>query len=79
MAGGADLKTYIDVNSAQGGITFDQIKPNYTNLQGENAFGILSTRGQIEFKKIKFSDATINDIINSTYTRSLRFVGTSTK
>jgi hypothetical protein len=79
LAGGADLKTYIDVNSAQGGITFDQIKPNYTNLQGENAFGILSTRGQIEFKKIKFADATINDIINSTYTRSLRFVGTSTK
>ena len=79
LAGGQELKTYIDVNSAQGGITYDQIKPNYTNLVGENVFGIFSTRGQIEFQNIKFSAATIDSIKNGIYTKNLRIVGDSDK
>ncbi len=79
MAGGQVLKTYIDVNLAQGGITYDQIKPNYTNLKGENVFGILSTRGQVGFDKIKFTAATIDSIQNGVYTKSLRIVGISNK
>jgi len=79
LAGGQELKTYIDVNSAQGGITYDQIKPNYTNLVGENVFGIFSTRGQIEFSSIKFSAATIDSIKNGMYTKSLRILGDSDK
>ena len=79
LAGGQELKTYIDVNSAQGGITYDQIKPNYTNLVGENVFGIFSTRGQIEFSSIKFSPATIDSIKNGMYTKNLRILGDSDK
>jgi hypothetical protein len=79
LAGGKTLKTYIDVNSAQGGITYDQIKPNYTNLVGENVYGILSTRGQIMLERIKLTSNTIDSIINGRFTRNLRFVGISNK
>ncbi|GBL35394.1 hypothetical protein EMGBS15_09890 [Filimonas sp.] len=77
LAGGQELKSYIDVNSAQGGITYDQIKPNYTNLKGENVFGLLSTRGQMGFENIKFSAATIDSIKNGVYTKNLRILGDS--
>ncbi len=77
LAGGQELRTYMDVNSAQGGITYDQIKPNYTNLNGENVFGILSTRGKIGFENISFSAATIDSIKNGSYTKNLRIVGDS--
>ena len=65
------------MNLAQGGITYDQIKPTYTNLQGENVFGIFSTRGQIEMKNIKFNSATLDSIMNGSYTKSLHIVGIS--
>lgn len=79
LAGGQELKTYIDVNTAQGGITFDQIKPNYTNLKGENVFGILSTRGQISLQNIRFSGSTLDSIMLGSYNLNLRFVGISNK
>lgn len=79
LAGGQDLKTYIDVNTAQGGITYDQIKPNYTNLSGENVFGILSTRGQISLPNIRFSGGTLDSIMTGSYNLKLRFVGISNK
>lgn len=79
LAGGQVLKTYIEVNSAQGGITFDQIKPNYTNLLGEDVFGIFSTRGKAGMNKVRFNDATIDLIRNGPYTKNLRIVGISTQ
>ncbi len=77
-AGGSVLKTYIDINSAQSGITFDQIKPNFTNLTGEDVIGFLSTRGSI-VRSIPFNDATIDSILYGSYTRNLNFVGRSTR
>jgi hypothetical protein len=79
LAGGRELKTYIDVNTAQGGITFDQIKPNYTNFVGENVFGILSTRGFIEIQNIRFSASTLDSIISGDIVADRRFVGISSK
>jgi hypothetical protein len=79
VAGGYELKTYIDVNAAQGGITFDQIRPNYTNLIGQDVYGLVSTRGKIEFPKIKFNGATIDSIIKGQFTKNLRIVGISNK
>ncbi|MBK7763400.1 MAG: hypothetical protein IPI46_08495 [Bacteroidetes bacterium] len=79
LGGGSVLKTYIDVNTVQGGITADQIKPNYTNMKGENVFGIFSTRGQIGMPLIKFNTATIESIKNGAFTQNLNFVGISTK
>lgn len=79
MAGGQVLKTYIDVNSAQGGITFDQIKPVYTNLSGEDVMGILSTRVTRSMDSIAFTESTFDSIIGGQYTRNLNFIGRSTE
>lgn len=79
LGGGSVLKTYIDVNTVQGGITADQIKPNYTNLKGENVFGIFSTRGFIEMPEIRFNAATIDAIMHGPFTQNLHIVGISDK
>ncbi len=79
LAGGRDLKTYIDVNSAQSGITFDQIKPNYTNLSGENVFGIISCRSTRFLRQIDYNDATYDSIIGGQYTKNLNIVGKSSR
>jgi len=79
LGGGQALKTYIEVNAAQGGITYDQIKPNYTNLSGGDVFGLFSTRGQIIMNEINFTGATVDSIRNGVYTQNLRIVGISDK
>ncbi len=77
LAGGQILKTYVDVNSAQGGITYDQIKPIYTNLSGDNVMGILSTRVSRTLKEIPYTEATFDSIINGQFTKNLNFAGKS--
>lgn len=78
-AGGQVLKTYIDANNAQGGITYDQIKPNFTNLIGEDALGIVSTRGKTTMYAIPFSSKTFDSIIGGSFTKNLNIVGKSTE
>ena len=80
--GGQELKTYIDVNAAQGGITADQIKPNYSNLmvdgvRGKDVFGIFSTRAQRFRLEVPFTNATVDSIIKGSYTKNLNIVGVS--
>ena len=79
LAGGQILKTYIDATTAQGGITYDQIKPNYTNLKGEDVLGIISTRGIRTSKQIPFTKATMDSIKLGFYTKKLNIVGESTR
>jgi len=79
LAGGTVLKTYIDVNSAQGGITYDQIKPNYTNFVGENVLGILSTRATKYVVDVPFGVATIDSIWYGSMTKNLQFAGISSE
>jgi hypothetical protein len=79
LAGGQVLKTYIDATTAQGGITYDQIKPNFTNLKGEDVLGIMSTRGIRTMKQIPFTQATVDSIKFGTYTQKLNIVGVSTQ
>lgn len=82
FGGGQELKTYIEVNSAQGGITADQIKPNYSNLKvngeyGKDVFGIFSTRAQRFRLEIPFTSATVDSIIKGSFTKNLNIVGVS--
>ncbi len=77
LSGGQILKTYIDATTAQGGITYDQIKPNFTNLKGEDVLGIMSTRGIRKMEHIPFTKATIDSIKFGTYTKKLNIVGES--
>jgi hypothetical protein len=77
--GGKELKTYIDITNAQGGITADQIQPIYTNMQGENAFGILSSRVKRLIPNIPYSKKTIDSLLYSKNATNLRIVGISPK
>lgn len=79
VGGGFDLKTYIDVNSAQGGLTNDQIKPIFTNLQGDDVLGIFSTIATRRVGFISYTDNMWDSIQNSTLTRNLNFAGRSLK
>jgi hypothetical protein len=60
--GGKELKTYIDVTSAQGGITADQIQPTYTNMQGSDVYGIFSSRGRKIIYNIPFGDKLMDSL-----------------
>lgn len=76
VGGGDVLKTYMDVQQAQGGgITYDQIKPAYTNFTGENVYGILSTRVTRQVKEIPFANSTIDSMRIGIYTKNLNIVG----
>lgn len=79
LAGGQVLKTYIDATTAQGGITYDQIKPNYTNFKGEDVLGIISTRSTKIMYDIPFSKNTVDSIVKGSLTKNLSFVGVSTE
>jgi hypothetical protein len=78
-AAGQELKTYIDVTSSQGGITYDQIKPFYTNMKGENVLGLFSSRATANSNQIQFSTATHDSILFGSFTKALKFVGNSSK
>lgn len=84
LAGGDVLRNYIEINAAQGGLTYDQIKPNYTNIYvdgvlGKDALGIFSTRGIKYERKVIYSNATVDSIIFGSFTKNLGFVGVSTQ
>lgn len=75
VAGGSVLKTYMDVQLAQGGgITYDQIKPSYTNFQGDDVYGIFSTRIIKRIPNVPFNDATVDSIIHGIYTQNLNII-----
>ena len=76
-AGSNDLYNYQTINNVQGGITADQIKPLYTNMKGNNVFGIFTCRARAEFRNIGISQPSLDTLINSSVTRSLGFVGRS--
>ncbi len=79
VGGSEDLKRYIDINTAQGGLTNDQIKPIFTNLIGEDVIGIFSTIGTRRLGFLPYTDKTWDSIQNSTLTRNLNFAGRSLK
>ncbi len=76
-AGSRELANYINQNRAQGGLTADQIKPIFSNLIGEDVYGILSSRS----KKIKFgmpfTKSTVDSIKTNPITINLAFKGLS--
>lgn len=76
VAGGSVLKTYMDVQLAQGGgITYDQIKPTYTNFVGDDVYGIFSTRVLKRVFNVPFGEGTVDSIKNGIYTKNLRIIG----
>ena len=58
---------------------YDQIKPFYTNMKGENVLGLFSSRATVNSNQIQFSKATNDSILFGSYTKALKFVGISSK
>ena len=77
VAGDTEIKQYVDVNNAQGGLTNDQIRPVFTNLTGDDVLGLFSSRGTNRFGFINFSSETYDSIIGGNLTRNLNFNGRS--
>jgi hypothetical protein len=77
--GGKELKMYIDITNAQGGITADQIQPIFSNMQGDDAYGILSSRVKRVINQTPFSKNTIDSLLYSLDATNLRIVGVSKK
>jgi|688.fasta_scaffold24608_8 hypothetical protein len=83
QAGGKELKTYIDVTTAQGGLTADQIKPNYTNFRFDGqdgtgyreVFGIFSSRAEEYVGRVPFDVKTIEELKKGKFSGNLRIVG----
>lgn len=67
--------TYLQVNAAQGGITADQVKTNYTNVKGANVLGLFASRAMRVRYNIPFETATMDSVKNNVLTRPLNFQG----
>lgn len=70
---GKDLTQYIEVNSPVTGVVTE--RPEYSNIEGENAFGLFSSRFTYVRKKW-FKSSTLNEFYGaglSTYTADLCF------
>ncbi|HTN45916.1 MAG TPA: hypothetical protein VL098_06170 [Flavipsychrobacter sp.] len=78
--GGADLLKYFNVaNSADGGLTADLISPLYTNIAGENVYGIFSSRTSIVYRNVPLSLPTIDSFRVNPITAGLNIKGVSPK
>ena len=85
IAGDETIQKYIDVNNAQGGLTSDQIKPVFTNLERDgvpgittkDVLGIFGTRATRRVGYLVFDNETYDSIIGGSFTRNLNFVGRS--
>lgn len=71
-AAGKELKDYIDVANAQSGITENQIKPQYTNV--ENGLGIFSSRLYQISTGVGFVPRAIDSLVNGSITKDLNFI-----
>jgi hypothetical protein len=70
-AAGTEYKRYKDLNSNKGGLTADEIKPQYTNIKGKDVMGLFSTRAFVEKLKIPFSNDTKDSIMSNSITKNL--------
>jgi hypothetical protein len=77
LAGGTDLKRYIDASRAQGGITADEIQPVFTNLSGNNVYGLYSSRASRTIDGVLYTPETFDSLLNSSVYRPLNFTGIS--
>lgn len=68
---GTEYRRYKDLNADNGGITADEIKPQYTNIRGNNVMGLFSTRATASKLQIPISKATRDSVAANPRTRDL--------
>lgn len=75
---GNELYNYDQLAAIQGGsLIGDQIKPMYSNMKGDNAYGIITSRALNMRKNIAIDKITIDSIKLNPITKSLNIVGVS--
>ena len=75
-AAGAELAQYEAINNSQtGGLTGDQIKPNFTNMVSKDALGLISSRSFRVYKNARLTDNTIDSLIKNEITTPLNIKG----
>jgi len=75
-AAAPELYYYNTINQGQsGGLTGDNIQPNYTNFKGNNVIGVLSSRGVRSYYNAAIEKVTLDSIMINPATESLRFRG----
>lgn len=77
--GSNELYTYQFINSGQsGGITSDQIRPNYTNMKGQNVLGVIGSRAFRYYQNAALDDNTMKSLMNHELTAPLNIKGRTT-
>ena len=78
--GAKEVYDYIVVTNIQSsGLTADQLKPLYTNLLGDDVYGIFSSRAYKSYDNIPISDATLDSLRINPVTADLNIRGRSNK
>lgn len=76
--GGNELYNYTQLASIQSGsLIGEQIKPMYSNMRGDNAYGIITSRALNVRKNVPIDLITIDSIKLNPITKSLNIVGLS--
>lgn len=70
-------RTYLDYQSARGGITADQIRYPWTNIQGTDVLGLFTSRAVNVKLDVPLSNATVTALGTNPITDPLRIVGRS--
>ncbi|MBW7913444.1 MAG: hypothetical protein H3C54_07050 [Taibaiella sp.] len=77
-AASPEVYYYSLINLGQtGGITSDNIQPNYTNFTGNDVIGVLGSRGMRAYYGAAISKITLDSLRESKITESLRITGVS--
>jgi hypothetical protein len=77
-AGSNELYQYKVITQGQtGGITGDQIKPNYTNMRGENVLGLIASRAWRKKTRVGINQVTIDSLMNNPTMQPLNIRGRS--
>jgi hypothetical protein len=81
-AASLDMANYMKINSAQGGITADQIKPLFTNIktnrEGSGALGLFTSRARVEYHNVGIDNATLDSLMKNTITYPINIRGRTT-
>ncbi|MBZ0099377.1 MAG: hypothetical protein K8F30_09845, partial [Taibaiella sp.] len=77
-AASPEIYYYTVINQGQtGGITSDNIQPNYTNFTGTDVIGVLGSRGMRSYYGAAISKLTLDSLRESSITAALRITGPS--
>jgi hypothetical protein len=73
-AGAEDLMKYIEIGTVNSGITGADLTPTYTNLEGENVYGVFSSRYYKTFGQYQnFTEDTLDSLSMGYKTNNLGF------